>query len=336
MSFPVRGVSRAYGRLVAKAAKDPRVEELSALEAAICGPRERLWLAGSQVRRLRRQGNGERARWILETKHAMESAEWMTKKLSGTVLTRLFAPDSEPEYAFDPNAVERDLAVLAELDRVWLAGARNAPYLRHWMPPAMRADPVVVDAVIRDRIDRAEAELTWAMAVRAQHLARSYGTARDVAAALDYDADDAHSLMSAHEWFLAGIRAGAARARETITVHRPSGDTGLPEGRAARLMTAACETETVVPGRPYPHPLPSELAPWHVYIEEAGHCVAVAVEGEYRRKRNPSKYMRLVPVRMLLSREWTVRDGVVVAPFAYSIMGSQPMIEEWDDSYEEY
>jgi hypothetical protein len=194
---------------------------------------------------------------------------------------------------------------------------------------------VVVDALICDRIARAEAELRWATAVRAQNLVENYGTPGDVAAALDCNLDEAELLMSAHERFLAGIRAGAARSREVIPVHRPSSEAGMPASRAARLMTAACDSETVVPGRPYPHPLPPELAPWHVYTEAGGHCIAVAVKGFYRRNRNPCKYMALAPVGMVLHYGWTIRDGVVVARLAASTFGGQVM-PEWDQSYEEY
>lgn len=334
MSYPFREPYLTYDQLV-ETAHYNAVEELPALESAIGGPGERLWLLGSKVQRLWHKGKGKRARWTLETEPALRSAEWMTEKLSRTVLARLLAPGRSREYALDAGAVERDLAVLAELDKVWLAGARDAPHLWHVMLDEQRRDPAVVDAQIRERIARAKAELAWARALRARNLVENYGTPTDVAAVLECDLDEARHLMGAHERFLAWIRAGAAHSRETIPVHRPSGDTGMPDDHAAQLMTAACESETVVPGRPYPHPLPPDLAPWHVYIEAAGHCIAFAVD-EFDPDQDPREYMLVAPVRMVLDQGWTIRDGVVVVPFAYSTAGYRPVLEEWADSCEEY
>jgi hypothetical protein len=75
-------------------------------------------------------------------------------------------------------------------------------------------------------------------------------------------------------------------------------------------MTAVCDTETVLPGRPYPQPLPPGLAPWHVHIEGLGHSIAVAVDGVYQPDGDPWQYMTLAPVRI---GTWVMRDELVLA-----------------------
>ncbi|XVQ15183.1 hypothetical protein ACQP1W_22430 [Spirillospora sp. CA-255316] len=135
--------------------------------------------------------------------------------------------------------------------------------------------------------------------------------------------------MGAGDRYMAWVRAGAAHSQKTIPVHRPSVPTGLPPIRAAELMTAACSTESVVPDRAYHSSLPPELAPWYVYIEVLGHCIAVAVDGVYESNGDPWEYMTVAPVRMVRKAGWTVQDGIVVSPVPFDTgIGAVEWVEE--------
>jgi hypothetical protein len=285
------------------------VEDLPALTAAVGGPGERLWLAEPHGRVYRVWRKGKAARWAMDEESALEAEKWIGERLAGTVLARLTEPGLASEYALDPTQAEADLAALEEFDRVWLSGRR--PF----------ADAVATDRVIRTRMARVKAELARLEALRARHLTDAYGGQEDaadrVATALGCDRTEAREVLAAGDRYRAWVRRGAADARATIPVHRPAGPTGLPDADAARLMTAACQGENVLPGHSYPRPLPPELAPWYAYIEDSGHCVAVAIDGVHTPDGDPWEYMIVAPVKLVLRSPWSVRDHVVVARIPY-------------------
>jgi hypothetical protein len=308
----------SYEELVEMVTDGYRVDDLPALEAAACDPGEQLWLAerGDEVYRVWRRGKGDRARWRLDFEPALETEARLSRKLEGSVLARLRAAHSCREYALNPGLAEDDLEVLHELERVWLAGARNPRYL----PPDDK--PLHALRLIQDRIEGLEGELARATALLGLVLTAGWGgdpeddPGDDAAVSLVEAGQERDALadrVEYHKW----VRSGGAASREKFPVRTPAGPTGLPDDVAARLMTAACETETVLPGRPYPRALPPGLAPWHVYIEGLGHSIAVAVEGVYEPGGDPWQYMTVAPVPMVLSGNWVMRDGLVLADVPY-------------------
>jgi len=302
------------------------IEELPALTAAIARPGERLWQHESNalVYRLWRKGRGKRTYWALDEENFIKAHERLSKELADTVLARLRRPGRCEEYAIVPGSEDNDLAAVEELDRIWLTGIRG-----------LTSTPVDVDGAIRLRMRDIRAELARLKALRARNLQESYGedATAHVAAALECSHADAHSVLGARERYERWIRAGAAHARDTIPVHRPPGSTGLPDDQAVRLMTAACWTETVLYDRMYPQPLPSDLAPWYVYIEARGHCIAVAVEGVYRPEGDPWEYMTIAPVKLVLAVGWAMQDSLVVSPVPYDMIIGAVL---WDDGDNEF
>ncbi len=74
--------------------------------------------------------------------------------------------------------------------------------------------------------------------------------------------------------------------------------------------------EIVLPGRPYPHPLPWDLEAWHVYTADGGHAILCAVEGWHGVPITADDIMP-VPVRTVLRGWWGIRDGVPVTDAEY-------------------
>ncbi|MGX1909257.1 hypothetical protein ACWIID_10375 [Streptomyces phaeochromogenes] len=323
MSFTLfREPDYPYEELVELATGQYRdTEELSNITAAIAEPGELLWLSepAATVFHLRRRGRGKRTFWALDQEDALEAEAWIRKKLSETVLERLNRPGRCKIYALAPGIEEADLDVLEELDRIWLSGMRDTA--EHWSQLAGVDGSAGVDFLIRDRMVAVKAELARLKALRSRHLEESYGCGEEgvarTAAALGCDLREAREALEAGEKYRKWILDGATHARETIPVHRPAAPTGLTDERAAMLMTAACDSESVVPGRAHPRPLPPELAPWYIYTEGLGHSIAVAVEGIYKPEGEPWDYMAVAPVSMVLRVEWTKQDQIIVARVPY-------------------
>ena len=308
-----------------------QIEELSALEAAVCGPGGHLWLAADSCRvyRVRPGGRKKRGLWRLDREHPLDTEMWVSRKLKDGVLGRLQAPQHSREYALDPGLAEKDLAALAELERVWLAGGRR---LRLLEPADV---PLRGEYLIGIRIKDIEADLARAKALRARNLIETFGDdpAR-VAAELGIGMDAARDALAVREKYHTWIRAGAAASRQRFPVRKPAGPTGLPDDLATRLMTAACDTETVLPGKAYPRPLPADLAPWHVYIEAIGHSIAVAVDDLCKPDGDPWEYMAVAPVRTVLREGWIMRNGLVLVRVPYdTIFGTVVEYPEEDREF---
>ncbi|SDW32646.1 hypothetical protein SAMN05421504_101270 [Amycolatopsis xylanica] len=303
MSILYREPELDYDEMVEHVTLNYRVEELPALQATAGKPGERLWFIEDigTVYVIRRENDKSSGFWQLEHQHPLDTVRWLTGRLEYTILTRLRRPHRSREYALDPELAERDLAVLDELERVWLSGTGPAQI------PSLNI-----------RIQEIEADLAQAKAMRARHLLTEFGDdpAR-VATELGVDHDTARDMLTVRDRYHAWIRRGTVKSREAFPVHTPTGATGLPDRLATRLMTAACGDEDVVPGKTYPRPLPAELAPWYVYIGTVGHCVAVAIDGIYQQDGDPWDYMAVVPVKTVLRAGWTMTDGVVVSPVPY-------------------
>ncbi|MEU5179689.1 hypothetical protein [Streptomyces longwoodensis] len=297
-----------------------RVVELTAVNAEIGGPGERLWLSepgtGADVYRLWRKGKGTRTYWAVDQDRPWDALVWLREALA-EVLERLTRPGSATRYALEEGREERDLAVLTELETVWLSGLS---------PLSEVVGPRGADLELtRFLLIPAQAELARATAVRSRMLREHFGTgpqaAQRVATTMGWEPAKAHKTLSAWDDYRRWVREGAAHARATVPVHRPAGDTGLPDVLAATLMTAACGSEPIVPDRPSPLALPDELAPWYVFSQYLGASIAVADEATYAPDADPRDYMHLVPVAMVLDLGWTVRDGLIVSLLPHNGFG---------------
>ncbi|MDX2937818.1 hypothetical protein [Streptomyces ipomoeae] len=294
-----------------------RVVELTAMNAEIGGPGERLWmiepgLGVPDVYRLRRNDEGEDTCWAVDREYTWDAMAWLREALAD-VLDRLTRPGSAKQYALEPGREERDLAVLAELEAVWLSGLSLLSEAFGFSAAEWK--------LRHELFIPAQAELARVKALRSRMLQEEFGTGPDAAehaaSELGWEVGEARKALGARDDYPRWVREGAAHARATIPVHRPPGDTGLPDVPAATLMTAACRYEDTVPGRPSPIPLPEELAPWYVFLRSLGACVAIEVEGVYPPGGSPWDYMHVAPVAMVLQAGWTVRDGVIVSPVPY-------------------
>ncbi|MEU5181188.1 hypothetical protein AB0G49_14160 [Streptomyces longwoodensis] len=89
-------------------------------------------------------------------------------------------------------------------------------------------------------------------------------------------------------------------------------------------------------GRPYGRPLPEELAPWHCYTLDGGHCILVVLD-DGRLGDQPSREEiegRLVPapVKAVEREGWRMVDGFVVCKLPYDpVLGL--VVPEEDDEY---
>ncbi|WP_030237429.1 hypothetical protein [Streptomyces sp. NRRL S-350] len=73
-----------------------------------------------------------------------------------------------------------------------------------------------------------------------------------------------------------------------------------------------------LPGHPYPGQLPDELAPWHCYVVDSGHCIVVTLpkkNGKPPRERDTVP----APVKAVLRTGWTIHNytGYVVCDLPY-------------------
>ncbi|MGW4167203.1 hypothetical protein ACWEGX_09765 [Streptomyces chartreusis] len=101
------------------------------------------------------------------------------------------------------------------------------------------------------------------------------------------------------------------------TVDRP----GLAQILRRQLQLDGIATEE----RRYPQPLPAELAPWHVYLTDLGHCLMVQVPsltpgqtavptlGVGSRVSN----LVFVPVRSVLREGWEFSNGYLQSPLRF-------------------
>ncbi len=99
----------------------------------------------------------------------------------------------------------------------------------------------------------------------------------------------------------------------------------------ARVRAAASDAHWQE--RPYPRPLPPELAPWHVYPPDAGHSILCVLHAHLPSVdwHDVSPQLIPVPVRSVL-RGYTVDRGVVVVDLPFS----EPCGLEVDESDTEY
>ncbi|MCI2421112.1 hypothetical protein MOQ72_27080 [Saccharopolyspora sp. K220] len=83
-----------------------------------------------------------------------------------------------------------------------------------------------------------------------------------------------------------------------------------------REIIARTMAGKVVPDRPYPTSLPDELAPWHCYLSDCGHSIAVAVAKRIGPHPTEDDLVP-APVKTVLRVGWTMIDGYVVCDLPY-------------------
>lgn len=79
-----------------------------------------------------------------------------------------------------------------------------------------------------------------------------------------------------------------------------------------------------VPGRPYPRPLPAELAPWHCYIVDSGHCLAcvpLCLWPQDALLAGPEVVLGglliPVPVQAVIAAGYQITEGFIVVDLPY-------------------
>lgn len=149
-------------------------------------------------------GNG----WTLDSEPATKAQRWIEDQLT-RVLGRLADPETTDGYLDSgPDAsVEDDLDTLAEFEDVQLTALRT-----------LSDDPIVVDRIIRGKIDALGAEAARLSRLRGVNLANAYGDQHGAAArtarALDVSHTSATRALAAPDEYAARARAGFERARE--------------------------------------------------------------------------------------------------------------------------
>lgn len=82
-------------------------------------------------------------------------------------------------------------------------------------------------------------------------------------------------------------------------------------------LIARATADLPVRPRPYPEPLPGDLAPWHVYLLDAGHSILCLLRAHLAEAlEDPADYLIPVPVRTV-RRGYVIERGFVVADLEY-------------------
>jgi len=82
-------------------------------------------------------------------------------------------------------------------------------------------------------------------------------------------------------------------------------------------LVARATSDLAVRPRPYPAPLPVELATWRVYLLDAGHSILCLLREHLPAAlEDPAGYLIPVPVRTV-RRGYAIERGFVVVDLAY-------------------
>ncbi|MFB6700272.1 hypothetical protein [Streptomyces rubiginosohelvolus] len=119
------------------------------------------------------------------------------------------------------------------------------------------------------------------------------------------------------------------QARRQLQVEAPPVRSFTPSASGGSVVSPQTIVRRILSGmvleRPYPGELPAELAPWHCYVKDGGHCILVVLEptGEGARVSAggpaPITDARVpVPVKAVLRAGWRIgEDGYVYAGVRY-------------------
>ncbi|MEV6594758.1 hypothetical protein [Streptomyces acidicola] len=113
---------------------------------------------------------------------------------------------------------------------------------------------------------------------------------------------------------------------ESRPVHRVVPASGADRPSLAQLLRRQLQLDgTATEERPYPRPLLAELAPWHVYLPDRGHCLMVQVPSlepgqtavsTLGTGRNVSNLV-FAPVKSVLRTSWQFHNGYLQSPLRY-------------------
>lgn len=68
----------------------------------------------------------------------------------------------------------------------------------------------------------------------------------------------------------------------------------------------------MVPGKSYPKPLPSELAPWYLYLSDSGHSLVCCLKSYYKAEGDLTPCLLPVSVKTVLRNYEILRGFIVV------------------------
>jgi hypothetical protein len=146
--------------------------------------------------------------------------------------------------------------------------------------------------------------------------------------ALGYLVDDGHLAQSS-----ASGPAGPTWTLKGSEAPEPGTD------KAAQVVPSEVISRTlgslVLAGHPYPGALPDELAPWHCYVVDSGHCILIAIGKADELPAAPEieSYLVPAPVKSVLRSRWTGLHGYVSADLPYDeVLGL--LAEEGDEEFD--
>lgn len=70
--------------------------------------------------------------------------------------------------------------------------------------------------------------------------------------------------------------------------------------------------------KPYPSPLPPEIASWHCYTSDGGHCILVVLQSYYADDADLTSLLCPAPVKTVLRVGYQIRRGFVICDLPYS------------------
>lgn len=123
-----------------------------------------------------------------------------------------------------------------------------------------------------------------------------------------------------------------AEARCTGSANDDIDSASLSVDRATSFLPALASKHTDLSRRSYPTELPPEFSAWCVYSERMGYCVfAVPQESKVTAldAHEGVSFCRLLPVKLVLSGNWNLRNGFITACVASTEEVKRELVDEW-------
>ncbi|MET9403560.1 hypothetical protein [Kitasatospora sp. NPDC002965] len=100
----------------------------------------------------------------------------------------------------------------------------------------------------------------------------------------------------------------------------------------------------LLPHHPYPGNLPADLAPWHCYLADSGHCLLVMIDPMDKGSKTAAAHEDTTvadafvpaPVKAVLRAGWRIEDGHIRTPMRYDIalgLLTDPDDDEFDTGH---